>query len=319
MGGTPATADGNALVIPQVLQENVDGSDHLTSGDLTLTKILALYKAQVRPHMEYCCHLLARTPSLKTGNAPVIPVVLQENVGGGDHLTPGDPYARLSSFSIKKKSSIGFKRMNLILKKRRNHVLQSCGMSFLVRYFPDDMSRQRGIPVIPQVLQENMGNGDHLIPGNPYVPSKKARTPSLKTGNAPVIPLVYARLSSYSKKKKNKRSRKARRIFKILSSRLNKATGNPSDILPIWMCGGPLQCGFQGAIFHVLQSCGINFLVRCFRDDTTWVPSKKARTPSLKAGNSPVIPLVLQEIVDGGDHLTSGEPYARLSSYSKKK
>ncbi|VVC94974.1 unnamed protein product [Leptidea sinapis] len=85
------------------------------------------------------------------------------------------------------------------------------------------------------------------------------------------------------------------------------------------MCGGPPQCGFQGAFFHVLQSCGMSFLVRCFRDDTTWVPSKKARTPSLKAGNAPVIPLVLQEIVGGGDHLTTGDPYARLSSYSIKK
>ncbi|VVC97700.1 unnamed protein product [Leptidea sinapis] len=83
------------------------------------------------------------------------------------------------------------------------------------------------------------------------------------------------------------------------------------------LCGGPPQCGFQGAFFHVLQSCG--FLIRCFRDDTTWVPSKKARIPSLKAGNAPVIPLVLQLIVDGGDHLTTGDRYNRLSSYSIKK
>ncbi|VVC94517.1 unnamed protein product [Leptidea sinapis] len=55
--------------------------------------------------------------------------------------------------------------------------------------------------------------------------------------------------------------------------------------------------GFQGAFFHVLQSCGMNFLVRCFRDDTTWLSSKRAPTPSSKAGNAPVIPLVLQEIV----------------------
>ncbi|VVD04280.1 unnamed protein product [Leptidea sinapis] len=89
-----------------------------------------------------------------------------------------------------------------------------------------------------------------------------------------------------------------------------------NDIIPtIWMCGGLPQCGFQ-AFFHVLQSCGMNFLVRFFRDDTTWVPSKRARTPSLKAGNTPVIPLVLQEIVGGGDHLTTGDPYARLSNYS---
>ncbi|VVC99077.1 unnamed protein product [Leptidea sinapis] len=36
------------------------------------------------------------------GNAPVIPLVLKENMRGGDHLTPGDPYARLSYFTIKK-------------------------------------------------------------------------------------------------------------------------------------------------------------------------------------------------------------------------
>ncbi|VVC99519.1 unnamed protein product [Leptidea sinapis] len=78
------------------------------------------------------------------------------------------------------------------------------------------------------------------------------------------------------------------------------------DIIPtIWMCGGP-------------PHCEMSFLVWCFRDDTTWVPSKKARTPSLKAGNAPVITLVLQEIVGGGDHLTTGDPYARLSSYSIK-
>ncbi|VVD01198.1 unnamed protein product [Leptidea sinapis] len=92
------------------------------------------------------------------------------------------------------------------------------------------------------------------------------------------------------------------------------------DIIPtIWMCGGPPQCGFQGAFFHVLRSCGMNFLVRCFRDEMTIVPSKKARTPSLKAGNTPVIPLVLQEKVGGGDHLTPGNPYARLPSFSIKK
>ncbi|VVC97653.1 unnamed protein product [Leptidea sinapis] len=91
------------------------------------------------------------------------------------------------------------------------------------------------------------------------------------------------------------------------------------DFIPtIWMCGGPPQCGFQGAFSLVLQSYGMSFLVRCFRDNTTWVPSKKARTPSLKAGNALVIPLVLQENVGGGDHLTSGDPYARLSSYSIK-
>ncbi|VVC98077.1 unnamed protein product [Leptidea sinapis] len=92
------------------------------------------------------------------------------------------------------------------------------------------------------------------------------------------------------------------------------------DIIPtIWMCGGPPQCGFQGAFFLALRSCGMSFLVRCFQDDTTWVPSRKARTPSLKAGNPTVIPLVLQESVGGGDHITPGDPYASLSSYSIKK
>ncbi|VVD01089.1 unnamed protein product [Leptidea sinapis] len=42
---------------------------------------------------------------------------------------------------------------------------------------------------------------------------------------------------------------------------------------------GPPQYGFQGTLFHVLQSCGMNFLVAC---------------------NAPVIPLVLQEYVGGG-------------------
>ncbi|VVC94300.1 unnamed protein product [Leptidea sinapis] len=144
--------------------------------------------------------------------------------------------------------------------------------------------------------------------------------------------------------------------------------------MPIWMCGGHPQCGFQGAFFHILQSCGMNFLVRCFQDDTTWVPSKKAQSPSLKADNAPnvgggdqactleasagcyiiptiwlcggppqcafqktffhvlqscamsflmlcrqrVIPLVLQEIVGGGDQLSPGGLYARFSSFSIK-
>ncbi|VVC96103.1 unnamed protein product [Leptidea sinapis] len=52
------------------------------------------------------------------------------------------------------------------------------------------------------------------------------------------------------------------------------------DIIPtIWMCG-------------VLQSCRMNFLVRCFRDNTTWVSSSRQR---------------------------SCDPYARLSSFSIKK
>ncbi|VVC94036.1 unnamed protein product [Leptidea sinapis] len=68
-----------------------------------------------------------------------------------------------------------------------------------------------------------------------------------------------------------------------------------SDIIStIWMCGGPSQCAFQGAFFHVLQSCGMSFLVR-------------SRT--FKASNAPVIPLVLQENVSGGDHLTPGDQF----------
>ncbi|VVD01640.1 unnamed protein product [Leptidea sinapis] len=83
----------------------------------------------------------------------------------------------------------------------------------------------------------------------------------------------------------------------------------PVDIIPtIWICGGLPQCGFQGAFFLVLRSCGMSFLMGCFRDDTTWVPSKKPRTPSLKAGNALVIPLVFQENVGGGDRLTPGDP-----------
>ncbi|VVC95988.1 unnamed protein product [Leptidea sinapis] len=48
--------------------------------------------------------------------------------------------------------------------------------------------------------------------------------------------------------------------------------------------------------------CGMSFLVRCFRDDTTC------------AGNAPLITLA-----GGGDHLTPGDPYARLSYFSIKK
>ncbi|VVC90711.1 unnamed protein product [Leptidea sinapis] len=91
------------------------------------------------------------------------------------------------------------------------------------------------------------------------------------------------------------------------------------DIIPtIWTCGGPPQCGFHGVLFHVLQSCGMSLIVWCFRDDTTWVPSKKARTPSLTAGNAPVISLVLQENVGGGDHLTSGDLYACLYQHEQR-
>ncbi|VVC91231.1 unnamed protein product [Leptidea sinapis] len=73
-----------------------------------------------------------------------------------------------------------------------------------------------------------------------------------------------------------------------------------------WICGDPPQCGIQASLW-------------CFRDHTTWVPSKKARTLSLKRGNASVIPLVLQQNVGGGDHLTPGDPPARLSYFSIKK
>ncbi|VVC95267.1 unnamed protein product [Leptidea sinapis] len=76
---------------------------------------------------------------------------------------------------------------------------------------------------------------------------------------------------------------------------LRRDVASLCDIIPtIWMCGGPPQCGFQEASFHVLQSCGMSFLGTIRH--------------SLKAGNAPVIPLVLQEIVSGGDHLTLGDP-----------
>ncbi|VVD03722.1 unnamed protein product [Leptidea sinapis] len=52
-----------------------------------------------------CNEILSRTPSLTIGNAPVISLLLQENVGGDDHLI--DPYARLSSFSKKKEKKDG--------------------------------------------------------------------------------------------------------------------------------------------------------------------------------------------------------------------
>ncbi|VVD04171.1 unnamed protein product [Leptidea sinapis] len=48
---------------------------------------------------------------------------------------------------------------------------------------------------------------------------------------------------------------------------------------------------FLGAFFHVLQGCGMNFLLR-------------SRILFLREGNAPVIPLVLQENVGGGGHLT---------------
>ncbi|RVE41561.1 hypothetical protein evm_013795 [Chilo suppressalis] len=50
---------------------------------------------------------------------------------------------------------------------------------------------------------------------------------------------------------------------------------------------------------------------QCFRTDTTQKPSKKERTPSLKAGIAFVILLVLQVSMSDGDHLPSGEPPAQ--------
>ncbi|VVC96000.1 unnamed protein product [Leptidea sinapis] len=54
----------------------------------------------------------SRTPSLNVGNAPVIPLVLLENVGGDDHLR--------------------------VWLGCGDDALQSCGMNFLVQYFRDD-------------------------------------------------------------------------------------------------------------------------------------------------------------------------------------
>ena len=42
---------------------------------------------------------------------------------------------------------------------------------------------------------------------------------------------------------------------------------------------------------------------------------KKHVSLTLKAGNAPVAPLVLHGVVSGGDHLPSGDPYARLPCF----
>ncbi|VVD01892.1 unnamed protein product [Leptidea sinapis] len=107
------------------------------------------------------------------------------NVGGGDHLTPDDPYARLSSFSIKKRGrwessssqaaserAAADRRVRSQLRARSRlaceHGNKGCAISrpavntrLLTRPVP-------ALPVIPLVLQENVGGGDHLTPGDPY-------------------------------------------------------------------------------------------------------------------------------------------------------
>ncbi|VVC88442.1 unnamed protein product [Leptidea sinapis] len=215
---------------------HLDDKAKLALKKLGPAHILALYKAQVRPYMEYCCHLWSGALQYQLDLLPQL-----------FRLIPADIIATIWM----------------------NFLPQSRGMSFLVWCFWDDITgalkkartpsiKAGNAAVIYLVLQANVGGGDNLTPGDPYARS-----------------LVI--------------------------------------ILTIWICGGPPQCGFKGAFFHVLQSCGMSFLVRCFRDDTTLPikPSKKARTPSLKARNALVIPR--------GDHLTPGDPYARLFSYSKKK
>ncbi|RVE44344.1 hypothetical protein evm_011006 [Chilo suppressalis] len=58
------------------------------------------------------------------------------------------------------------------------------------------------------------------------------------------------------------------------------------------------------------QSRDADYPQQCFRTDTTQKPSKKERTPSLKAGIAFVRLLVLQVSMGDGDHLPSGEPSA---------
>ncbi|VVC93884.1 unnamed protein product [Leptidea sinapis] len=149
------------------------------------------------------------------------------------------------------------------------HVLQCCGMTFLVQCFQADTTRETGNAlVIPLVLQENTGGGDHLTPGHPY--ARLALSCRAKW-RAPGVP--FAPLSPQEK-----------------------------DTIPtIWMCGPPPQCSFQGTFFNEQQSCEMSFLLLCYWNDTTW------------SGKTPVIPLVLLE------NMSSGDPYARLSSFFIKK
>ncbi|VVD03532.1 unnamed protein product [Leptidea sinapis] len=269
-------------------------------------------------------------------------------------------------------------------------VLQSCGISLLVRCF-HDLTIWVESPVIPLVLQENEGGDDH--PARPrrrgtrlaarrgphrHQPAAPPRHPNINTIfvlQKRVIRAIYNLVRQPPQLRAHHagpaaaagrlvdedctrilQPRNTRSLLdahggvlqdvEVWRAALEKHSLDTSpgltpdvaslcvfyriyrgecpeelyDIIPtIWTCGGPPQCGFQGAFFLVLRSCGMSFLVRCFRDHTTWVLSRKARTPSLKAGNVLVIPLVLQERLGGGDHLIPGDPYARLSTYSIKK
>ncbi|VVD03767.1 unnamed protein product [Leptidea sinapis] len=141
------------------------------------------------------------------------------------------------------------------------HVLQSCGMSFLVRCFRDDTT---------------------------WVPSKKARTSSLKAGNAPIV-----------------------------GGGDHLTPGDPyARFEALCGCVSHVDAVDYGGMTPLLASIGENV---GGGDHLTpghpyarlaWFD--KTRTPFLKAGKSPVIPLVLQENVGGGDHLTPGDPYARF-------
>ncbi|CAH0405973.1 unnamed protein product [Chilo suppressalis] len=72
----------------------------------------------------------------------------------------------------------------------------------------------------------------------------------------------------------------------------------------------PQPCVFVEIFYDVRQNCGICCRQQCFRTNTTQEPSKKERTPSLKAGIAFVILLVLQVSMGDGDHLPAGEPSA---------
>ncbi|RVE50494.1 hypothetical protein evm_004823 [Chilo suppressalis] len=62
----------------------------------------------------------------------------------------------------------------------------------------------------------------------------------------------------------------------------------------------------------VKKSQDLYALAQYFRTNATQKPSKKERTPSLKAGIAFVILLVLQVFMGDGNHLPSGEPSARM-------
>ena len=85
--------------------------------------------------------------------------------------------------------------------------------------------------------------------------------------------------------------------------------GECSHHLDTWH---PLLCGVVGTSFHAPRTNGMAYPRQCFQVDMTWVPSKGVSISTLKAGNAPVAFLVLQGVVDGGDHLPSGDPNPRL-------